>query len=155
MRLLSDKMDSKSLEQYGFRKWYPLNKLTISDLLYQQEPIPSVYVIRLKEMLPKVHDFVYNRNKNKDELVEVETISDILYIGETGNLIMRIFGNYLGGIPKDALTTQRIHRLLLGLGYLEKTEISWVVIKDHKKLEDELKRKHIQNYGKRPPWSHR
>lgn len=56
-------MNSKSLEQYGFRKWYPFNTLTISNLPYKQGRVPGVYVIRLKEMIPEIDDIVYNRNK--------------------------------------------------------------------------------------------
>ncbi len=148
-------MDSKSLAQHGFVKWYSLNKLTISDLPYNQERVPGVYVFRLREMPPEVDDIVWDRNKKKWEIVEVKTVSDILYIGETGDLIERIFGNYLGGIPKYASTTQRIHDLLLRGEYLEDVEISWVITENHKKLEDFLRKKHKQEYnGKRPPWNH-
>lgn len=142
-------MDSKSLENYAFGKWYHLEKLTVPDLPHEQESTSGVYVFRLKKIIPEVHDLDSN-----SKLVKKRVVSDILYIGKTDELTRRIFGNYIGDAPTGAATTHRIHLLLLHLGYIEKVEVGWTVTRNHDELEKELIGKFKQEHGEKPPWNH-
>ncbi|MBW9220622.1 hypothetical protein KKP91_00150 [Methanothermococcus sp. SCGC AD-155-M21] len=117
-------MDSKDLEIYGFTSWVKLSKLKENE----GKDIPEksgVYVFRL--------DRKFGRLVGE---------SDILYIGIIGtydNLRKRIYKDYILGenIRKDYKTIQRIHTYL-DLGYLDKVEVSWIELKDLKKLINEL-----------------
>lgn len=123
-------MNSESLEEYGFKGWYPLNKITVSDVPYKQS---GVYAIKLKTAL--------ERKIGK---------SDILYVGSSDNLSRRIFGNHLGGV--GGKTTQRIHKSLFEEGYLEKTEISWVIT-ENRGMEKDLRFKYFQEHKELPLWN--
>lgn len=131
-------MDSESLEEHGLKEWLGWDLLTILDVPYKQ----GVYAIRLKS----------GTKKRKIGA------SDLLYIGESNNLVRRIFGNYLGGIGGGAgSTTERIN-ILLQLGEnFENTEIGWVVTENDQERES-LERKLIERYkyehGEKPPWSY-
>ena len=128
-------MDSKSLEEWGFKEWCPLNRLAISNISetppYEQK---GTCAIRLKNTLKRKVGY-----------------SDILYIGSSKNLVRRFFKEYLGG--SGGQTTQRIHKLLFEENFLEKTEISWVITENFKKLETDLKIKYYQEHGGWPPWN--
>ncbi len=124
-------MDSKGLDEHGFKGWHPLNKITVSDVPYKQG---GVYAIRLKTAL--------ERKIGK---------SDILYVGSSDNLKRRIFGNYLGGV--GGKTTQRIHKLLFEEGYSKRTEISWAITENFRELEKDLRIGYLREHKELPPWN--
>jgi hypothetical protein len=68
---------------------------------------------------------------------EIES-GEVVYIGSTGRLRRRLFGNHLGGVGGD--TTQRIHEEEFAGDAVARLEMTWVVTDEWKALEKELKR---------------
>lgn len=77
---------------------------------------------------------------------------EILYIGATGKLLRRLFGNYVGGVGGD--TTQRLHKELITKRYIGRVEIGWWPVPDPKAKEEALLAEYkAAHSGKRPPWN--
>jgi hypothetical protein len=77
----------------------------------------------------------------------------ILKFGNTGSLVRRIFGNYLGGVGGG--TTQRIHAELFTNHMIERVEIAWIEVSDKveaEQQEKEFRAEYRRTHGQLPPW---
>lgn len=142
-------MDSKDLDQLGFR-WHLWRNLTKSGLWFKESGVYAIKSMAIEQ-----------RKKGS---------SDILWIGSSGDLMERIFKNYLFNVGGS--TTKRIHKKLFEEGYLDKTEIGWVTPENFEKLEKylektikwpsrtrqeelekRLKLRFEKEHGEYPPWN--
>jgi predicted GIY-YIG superfamily endonuclease len=94
-------------------RWIRLDRMSLSDLPNYGD-VPGVYVMRRA------------------------ATGEVIYIGSTDTLRRRLFANHLGGVGGS--TTQRIHAELFAPEVLAGIEVAWVVSKDWKGLEIEMKR---------------
>ncbi len=125
-------MDFTSLQKYGFKEWYRLTDI-IKGIV--EVPItPATYALRL--------DHKFGRLRGS---------SDLLYIGSTSNLHFRIIENYLGG--RGDKTTKRIRDYLFNKGYLEATEVSWIITQNYEKIESKLLAEYEKEHHELPPWN--
>ena len=122
-------MNSDDLKEIGFENWHYFHE--IDDNLIRNKY--GVYIIKLNKMFGRL---IGN--------------SDILYIGHTTNFSVRFFKNYLKGT--GGKTTQRIHRYLINMKYIDKTMISWIETKNYD-LERELRDKYEEEHHEFPPWN--
>jgi hypothetical protein len=112
----------------GFTNWFPLTRVAIGDLPRFGD-VPAVYAFR-----------------------EIGS-SELLYIGSTGCLRQRLFGNYLGGV--GGLTTQRINGLLCDEQWLARVEVAWERTDAYKAREEDLKEHYRRAFNRLPSWTRR
>ncbi len=112
-----------------FREWHSLQSLSLMDIPESQWELSFVYLVRQRSS------------------------KDLLYIGSTTNLILRMFGNYIAGA--GASTTQRIQSLLLDDGFIKDTEVNWLESSDCRTEEKRLLEAYLKEHGKLPPWNKR
>ena len=109
----------------GFSNWRSLERLAVGDLPKYGD-IQAVYAMRSKH-------------------------GALLYIGSTGNLRRRIFGNYLGGVGGE--TTKRVNRLLFSAGAVADIEVAWIETVVYREKERELKELCRDQLGGLPHWT--
>ena len=122
-------MNSATLTEKGFTEWFPLKALAISNMPYEKS---SVFVII-------------------DRSISGEPTSDILYIGRSKKPTKRILGGYLAGY--GGKNTKRISQKLLTEGYIERTDISWILTDKPKATQKELLAKFEKEHGAYPTWN--
>src|SRR5437870_2967923 len=110
----------------GFTRWFPLSRLAVGDLP-RGGAIPAAYALRSA------------------------STGELLYIGSTGSLKQRIFGNFIGGVGGE--TTQRIHALLFEDGNLDDVELAWTETTTYRQHEAELKGEYCKIHGRLPKWT--
>ena len=112
-----------------FQNWYPLYSLSLKDIPETQWESSFVYVFRK------------------------QSTREVLYIGSTTNLILRLFGNYIAGAGGS--TTKRIQALLLEEGFIKDTEVAWMETPYYYLEEKRLRESYLKEQGKLPPWNKR
>ncbi len=110
-----------------FQEWHPLYCLSLKDIPETQWESSFVYVFR--------------KHGTKE----------ILYIGSTKNLILRLFGNYIAGVGGS--TTQRIQALLLEEGFIKDTDVAWMETPNYRLEEKYLRRAYFEQEGRLPTWN--
>jgi len=128
-------MNSRKLKKLGFNRWVKISQIQKNKDIVPKKP--ATYVFRLNKTIPRL-----------------KGNSDILYIGSTGNLRERIYGNYVKG--QGGPTTKRIRYMLFKKGYIDRVEISWKTLttrNESKKLEKELLEKYEKGHHELPPWN--
>jgi len=110
----------------SFEKWYPLDSIAMKHLHWERL-VMCVYVLRRK------------------------STKEVLYIGETGNLVYRLLGQHFAG----AGGKQRIQALLLEEGFIKNVEVAWVETPNHKIEEKRLLETYQKEHGQLPPWNKR
>ncbi len=110
----------------GFGNWIPLTALCVGKLPKHGD-IPCVYIMR-----------------------SIPT-GELLYIGSTGNLRRRIFGNYIGGV--GGATTKRLHSLLFLERKVEEVEFAYEETPAYREKETELREAYRQQQGHLPMWN--
>jgi len=113
----------------GFQEWRRLDSLSLKDIPEDKWECSFVYVFRK------------------------QSTKEVLYIGCTTNLILRMFGNFIAGAGGS--TTQRIQALLLEEGFIKDTEVTWKEALDHKSEERRLLESYFEQEGQLPPWNKR
>jgi len=113
----------------GFQEWRRLDSLSLKDIPEDKWECSFVYVFRK------------------------QSTKEVLYIGCTTNLILRMFGNFIAGAGGS--TTQRIQALLLEEGFIKDTEVAWKEAPDHKSEESRLLESYFEQEGQLPPWNKR
>ena len=112
----------------AFENWIPLEKLSIADLP-DQGKVPAVYAMRTR------------------------STGEIAYIGSTGSLRRRVFGNYFGGVGGN--TTQRLHHHLFAEYQVFHTDVAWIVTETYRETERYLLGEFKREHGRLPSWNRR
>jgi len=117
------------MKSHNLERWHLLSRLTVENVQGEREGFGFVYVFRKR------------------------STEEILYVGSTGDLRRRLFGNYIGGV--GGKTTRRIHHYLFDRGAITDTEVSWKEVRDYKQEEASLRQHYREQQGRLPLWNMR
>ncbi len=110
----------------GFSNWTSLRELSIG-VVPEYGDLSCVYCIRSAQT------------------------GEVLYIGSTGCLRRRIFGNYIGGV--GGRTTRRLHGILFTDEEVTNVELAYAETNEYRTREKQLLRAFRLEHGRLPRWN--